>query len=360
MLAAACAQLAGRDLFALAWLDDQLVVTHKLGSLSHFVRVGEPVSASILVLIGQEPRILSLSSSGGDVLNIPNVGFVGGDGAAPLRVNVSVCRCTGGRGFLVLLGRVLSEDIRDLVLEDEIRKRRIADAELQRINGRLEEFAYVISHDLKAPLRALRYLVGDVQDSLSRKRVDAHGARQALEGVKGQVQRMSNMLVGLLEYSRIGREADAVETVDTAALIDEIASSVGAPAGFVIRRDGDWPILQTTLVPLDLVLRNLIENAVKHHDRPDGTVLISAAMDDHVLTVSVADDGPGIPGDWHQAIFEPFRRISNEPSAESSGIGLALVRRTIETVGGRIQVRSDPSQRRGTEFLVRWPRYIAK
>lgn len=359
MVAAACAQLAERGLFGIVWLDDQLMVTHKIGHLASFVRAGEAVSASILVLMGQEPRMLALRPQG-DVLNIPNVGFVGGDGAAPPRVNVSVSRCGSGRGFLVLLGRVLSEDVRDLVLEDEIRKRRIADAELQRINGRLEEFAYVISHDLKAPLRALRYLVGDVQDALSRKRVDAAGARQALEGVKGQVQRMSNMLVGLLEYSRVGREADAVETVDTAALVDEIIASVGAPPGFVIRRTGEWPVLQTTLVPLDLVLRNLIENAVKHHDRPDGKVIVSATLDDLVLSISVSDDGAGIPSDWHEAIFEPFRRISDEPSTESSGIGLALVRRTIETAGGRIQVRSDPALRRGSEFIVRWPRSAVK
>src|SRR5690606_14524051 len=117
----------------------------------------------------------------------------------------------------------------------------------------------------------------------------------------------------------------------------------GAPAGFVIRRTGEWPLLQTVLVPLDLVLRNLIENAVKHHDKTDGTVIVSASLDDQALTIGVADDGAGIPSEWHAAIFEPFRRMSEEPSADSSGIGLALVRRTVEAVGGRIQVRSDPA-----------------
>lgn len=112
------------------------------------------------------------------------------------------------------------------------------------------------------------------------------------------------------------------------------------------------------MVPFDVVLRNLIENAVKHHDRADGTVTVTATPARDHLRVSVADDGAGIPTEWQEAIFEPFKRVSDEPSSESSGIGLALVRRTIETIGGRIEVRSDPAARRGTEFVVTWPLHI--
>lgn len=357
MVSSAVAQLASRTFFGAVWLDARLVVTHKLGCLADFVAIGDPVSSSIVVLIGHEDQILKLGVGAGEVLNIPNVAFVGADGPTA-RMNVSVCRCDDRPGYLVLLGRVLSADVRDLVLEDEIRKRRIADAELARINARLEEFAYVISHDLKAPLRALRYLVGDVEDALARKRIDAAGARAAVEGVKAQVQRMSNMLVGLLEYSRVGREQNAVEEVETGTLADEIISSIGARQTLIIRRAGDWPVIRTVMVPFDVVLRNLIENAVKHHDRADGTVTVTATPARDHLRVSVADDGAGIPTEWQEAIFEPFKRVSDEPSSESSGIGLALVRRTIETIGGRIEVRSDPAARRGTEFVVTWPLHI--
>lgn len=354
MVASAVSDLAGRGFFSVVWADDNLLVTHKIGPLAEFVAADEPVSNSIVVLIGQEDRIKSLTTDTGDVLNFPNVAFMGRDDE-PTRMNVSVCRGAGGSGFLVLLGRVLSADVRDLVLEDEIRKRRIADAELARINARLEEFAYVISHDLKAPLRALRYLLGDVEDALMRKRIDAAGARGAVAGLKAQVKRMSGMLAGLLEYSRIGRERDAIEPVDTGALADEIIASVGAPPAFAIRRAGDWPNVSTALVPLDVVLRNLIENAVKHHDKPDGLVIVTAICRGDQMLVSVKDDGPGIPAEWHEAIFEPFRRIADEPSSESSGIGLALVRRTVETIGGRIDVRSSAPTQRGSEFLVAWP-----
>ncbi len=358
MIVAGVEQLARGEFFGAVWLDEQLVVTHKLGALADFVPVGDTVTSSIVVLIGHEERLLALKV-GHDALSIPNVSFVGSDGPG-VRLNVSVCRCDDRPGFIVLLGRVLSADVRDLVLEDEIRKRRIADAELAGINARLEEFAYVISHDLKAPLRALRYLVGDVQDALTRKRVDAAGARAALDGVKVQVQRMSNMLVGLLEYSRVGREQDAVEPVDTGQLADEIIGSVGAPPSFKIRRDGQWPTFPTVRVPLDVVLRNLIENAVKHHDRAEGFVTVTAVPGDGHVVFSIVDDGAGIPAEWQEAIFEPFRRMSDEPSADSSGIGLALVRRTVEMVGGRIEVRSDAPRQRGTTFLVTWPSQVTR
>ena len=118
---------------------------------------------------------------------------------------------------------------------------------------------------------------------------------------------------------------------------------------------GHWPKIQTAVAPLDLVLRNLVENAVKHHDRSHGRVEIVAETSPRELFFRIIDDGRGIAPEWQAAIFEPFRKIDDAHHPDSSGIGLALVRKTITTLGGSIQVQSAAPEVRGTTFLVRWP-----
>ena len=228
--------------------------------------------------------------------------------------------------------------------------------ELERANRDLEEFASVISHDLKAPLRGVHYYVGDLEAALAGG--NAGEARQCLTRVANQVRRMSEMLNGLLAYSRVGRKNEMVERVDLRALALEIAGAIASPPGFVIDVAEGWPVIDTLRAPFDLVLRNLVENAVKHHDRPIGRVEISAVDNGMSVMLAVADDGPGIPPEWHEAIFQPFRRIGSDDAVEGSGIGLALVKKTVEMVGGRVEVESRPGARRGTIFRVAWPKVI--
>ena len=123
---------------------------------------------------------------------------------------------------------------------------------------------------------------------------------------------------------------------------------------------GDWPRLRTLAAPLDLVLRNLIDNAIKHHDQKNGRITVTARDGAEALAITVTDDGPGIPREWHAAVFLPFRKVSEERhNEESSGIGLALVRRTLDRIGGIIELQSDPPRLRGTTFDVRWPKAIS-
>jgi signal transduction histidine kinase len=169
---------------------------------------------------------------------------------------------------------------------------------------------------------------------------------------------MSEMLNGLLDYSRVGRKHEMLERVDLRKLALEIASAFPARPGLVIDVAEPWPVIETLRAPIDLVLRNLVENAVKHHDRAVGRVEMSALDSGASLTLIIADDGPGIPPAWHEAIFQPFRRIASDDGVEGSGIGLALVKKTVELVGGRIDVASDPRAQRGTIFRIAWPKVI--
>ena len=110
---------------------------------------------------------------------------------------------------------------------------------------------------------------------------------------------------------------------------------------------------------MDVVLRNLAENAVKHHDRADGFVMLRAATVGRFVEFRIEDDGRGIPPEWHEAIFEPFRKVDDAHHPESSGIGLALVKKTVTTLGGTIEVVSAAPEVRGTTFIVRWPLKLA-
>lgn len=356
-VAEAIAFLGQQSLLGLLWLDGDLIVRRAQGEIAAFVEVGAPVSESLFALIGQEESIEALKSAPPPAsLSIPNVAMVGAPDAVDRpRLNIMLFWRREPAHFLVLLSRVMSQGLADRMIEDEIRKRRIADAELQRVNRQLEDFAYVISHDLKAPLRALRYYSDEIHEALAAHPADLDAVATSAQSIAVATRRMGNMLTGLLEYASLGRQQDAIETIASADMVDEIIASSGRPPGIAVSRGGTWPALRSAVAPLDLVLRNLVDNAIKHHDRKSGRIELVGAVEGANLVMAIVDDGPGIPPEWHEAIFEPFRRIDDERAPESSGIGLALVKRTVELAGGRIAVSSDPAASRGTTFTVTWP-----
>jgi signal transduction histidine kinase len=353
------------------WLDETLVARSRIGPLSDFIQLGRTIIQSVPALLGYEEELTSLQEDPAKVIDIPNVALHTQTGGTP-KFNLSILWRSDRKSYVVLLGPVFATQTPDL--ENLVRGRLIAEeklrqttAELERINRDLEEFAYIISHDLKVPLRTLKYLSGDVRTALETTPADLAAAQAASHDMIAQSNRMSSMLVGLLEYAQIGRKSEAVERVDTRALINEIVAGMRPGASIAIRMTGAWPITETLPVPLDLVLRNLISNAIKHHDRQQASIELAAGSREHFFTFAVIDDGPGIDPSWHEAVFQPFRTVFDVSGGEaaaqdpdSSGIGLALVKRAIETVGGRIELKSDPAVTRGATFTVFWPKTFAK
>ena len=343
----------------------------RFGRMVDFVPIGVSITESVLPLLGFDEQILALKRRVRRSVAIPNVRLDSADRNG-LRINISVDWMLESEQFLLVVARAVSRTDLEVELTAQVRARAIAEAdvtaksriiaraneELTRANQDLQEFASVISHDLRSPLRRLRYFANDAEKSIAAG--DAEAASANLAQLREQAKRMAAMLTGLLEYSRIGRKAEAIETVDSGALAHEIALSIERPPGLDIAVEGEWPTFATLAQPLDIVLRNLVDNAVKHHDREAGSIIVHAENGGQSWVFSVADDGPGIPSDWHDAIFEPFKRIADEDIApEGSGIGLALVKKTVEWFGGRIDVRSDPAVKRGTTFRVHWPKEIA-
>lgn len=359
--------LAERGLYGLVWLDDQLVVVARYGTLVKFVRIGAPAQDSLFVLLGFEEQLAALPANPAGSIDIPNVGVDLG-GASPLRINVNVFWDTGSRRYIIVVSRILAGADIEVELAQQIRARSIAEAEiaaksreieaanaeLRRINEDLDEFSSIISHDLKAPLRALRYFTDDLTKAIEAG--DVGEARAQVPRFRAQLTRMTGMLTGLLNYSRVGRKEEAASPVETGRLIREIVASFDGTHGLTISIDGSWPRIETPATALDLVLRNLLDNAIKHHDRLEGTVAIEAVDGAASLEIRIRDDGPGIPLTWHEAIFQPFRRVARAAEVDGAGIGLAAVKKTVARLGGTITVASDPARERGTTFIIRWPK----
>ena len=241
-------------------------------------------------------------------------------------------------------------------LNEELEKR-VAErtAELERSNRELDQFAYIASHDLKAPLRAVTFLARWVEEDAGSALPDV--ARDHLVKLIERAARMDALLNDLLTYSRAGRRRHAPATINVEELVSNVVELVAPPAGFAVTA-ADPPGLHSIRaerVPLELVLRNLVSNAVKHHDRPDqGHAWIAChdAGDHYVFTVR--DDGPGIDPVYHQRIFELFERLRPRDHVEGSGLGLAVVKKAVESRGGRIEIESVPGA--GSTFRFTWPK----
>jgi signal transduction histidine kinase len=364
--------LAERGLYGIVWLDRDLKAVERFGHVVDFVPLGVSVTTSVLPLLGFDEQLHMLRRRPSASVAVPNV-LIDPTDRRGARMNLAVYWVEAQDRYLLLIARAVSRTDLEVMLAAQVRARAIAEAdvvaksrliakaneELTRANQDLQEFAFVISHDLRAPLRALRYFASDAAGAVEAG--DGAAAAAQLEKVRDQGKRMAAMLSGLLEYSRIGRKLEAMETVDTSALISEIASSIERAGGLEIAVEGRWPEIRTLAQPLDIVLRNLVDNAVKHHDTGEGTIIVHAEDGGHSWIFSVVDDGPGIHPDWHEAIFAPFKRIADSDAApEGSGIGLALVKKTVEYFGGEIKVLSDPSRQRGTTFRVYWPKRLER
>ena len=282
--------------------------------------------------------------------------YIRGDGSL-IWVNKSVScvrRANGETDYLII---VLEDIDSRKQMEEQIEDRNTA---LERANEQLGQFSYIVGHDLRSPLRAMtnsaQWILEDLGNPASRELQDH------VDRMTEHSRRMHDMLDGLIKYSRLALEPSEPDVVTLDELVEEIVRNLGQTKRVIVDVKGPVRTLSATRTALDIVLRNIIDNAIKHSDRDTVTIELSCEEQGSEYVFELTDDGPGIPLRYHDRIFLPFRKVEADNKSSGTGMGLALVRRAIEDHGGRIWVNSDPENRRGTTFFFTWsnqrPRHL--
>ncbi|HEX7006584.1 MAG TPA: ATP-binding protein, partial [Alphaproteobacteria bacterium] len=218
----------------------------------------------------------------------------------------------------------------------------------------LDQFAYVASHDLKAPLRGIANLAQWLQDDLGDQLTGE--SREHMRLLQGRVRRMEALIDGILTYSRAGRRLAPPETVETGALVREVIELLAPPAEVTIELPERFPTFETERVPLQQVFMNLIGNAVKYSRaaRPDAMIRIAWRDDGDAFEFAVSDNGPGIAPEYHDRIWGIFQTLVARDKVEGTGIGLSVVKKIVKSRGGKVSLDSTPNE--GATFRFAWPK----
>jgi signal transduction histidine kinase len=227
---------------------------------------------------------------------------------------------------------------------------------VQSRNQELDNFSHIVSHDLKAPLRAISHLAQWLEDDLGDK-IPSENQLQ-LQLMRSRADRMEALINGLLSYAHITREDMPLELVSVEELLAEIIDSLDPLPPFTIEISPPLPTFATKRLLLNQVLTNLISNAIKHHDRADGKVKIT--VQDHpnrpeFYEFAIADDGQGIDPQQQTRIFDIFQTLETQDKSPNAGIGLAIVKKIVEAEGNEIYVKSEIGK--GSTFYFTWRKF---
>jgi PAS domain S-box-containing protein len=214
--------------------------------------------------------------------------------------------------------------------------------ELKRSNSELQNFTYVTAHDLKAPLRTIGTLIDWIYADYKHT-FDDQG-RQHMKLVKGRVSRMNELIDSILRYSEIGRDRLHIRTVDLNILLCETLASISPPEHITIEIKTTLPTLTMERYRIIQIFQNLIGNAIQYINKDQGLIEIACQDKEEVWEFSVRDNGPGIGAQYHEKIFKIFQTLAPRDELESTGIGLAVVKKIVELYGGQIWVESELGQ----------------
>lgn len=236
-----------------------------------------------------------------------------------------------------------------LSVSRDVTEKEILIKDLERSNDDLDNFAYVASHDLKSPLNVIKRLVTWVRKDCDKILPDE--SKDDLQLVLSRVERMEKLLHDLLSYSRIGKDYQESNDTNVQQVVRELLALIDLPMGFVVNCDDTN--IHVPEVPFNVVMLNLINNAIKHHDSSNAKIEVKVKRSSKGAVVTVADDGPGISEENRERIFKLFETLRSRDEVEGSGMGLSVVKKIVQHYGGEVHV--EHNQPRGAKFVVNWP-----
>jgi two-component system, LuxR family, sensor kinase FixL len=249
--------------------------------------------------------------------------------------------------------RMFTGLVRDITArKDAERQAALLLQELRAANEELGNFAYVVSHDLKAPLRAIGALADWVATDYA-DRFDDEG-REHMRLLISRVHRMGNLIDGILQYSRLGRDGGTLRMVDLNAAVEEVVDLLAPGPAVTVRVAPGLPTVWTEPTRIRQVFHNLISNAIEYMDKPEGIVTVSCDAQTDFWRFAVADNGPGIESRHFERIFQLFQTLAPRDRNESTGVGLAIVRKNVDMLGGQVWLESTPGE--GSTFYFTFPK----
>ncbi len=265
----------------------------------------------------------------------------------PVEANFSFLRDAAGRPVGVLS---IARDITERKRAEEALA--VQAAQLAAANAELSQYAYVVSHDVRAPLRAIRNYADFLREDLAETLAPAQ--QTYLDGLNRAVHEAEELVEDILELARIGRQSLPVETLNVGAFLRELAARMALPPEVDVVMAADWPTLKVEPLLFRQIFQNLIENAVKFNSAPRKRVELGwRAAGGASVEFWVRDNGIGIDPRYHEQIFRVFERLHTRQEYDGTGIGLAIVKKAVGELGGSIRLESQPGE--GSTFFVTFP-----
>ena len=270
-----------------------------------------------------------------------------------VRISFLIACIIGGVLTAVFLNKQKKSEKKIIALNEELEERVVERTlELEKVNKELRDFAYIVSHDLKAPLRAVNQLSGWIAEDYG-ECLDKEG-KEKLELLSDRVRRMHAMIDAILQYSRIGRTREEEQEIDVHELVNQVVDSIAPPDHVRILIEGQLPRLKTERTRLEHIFQNLLDNAVKFTEKEAGEIRIGCNDRGRFHEFYVSDNGCGIEPKYHARIFQIFQALNPREHSESTGIGLTLVKKMVETMEGAIRLESEPGK--GSSFYFTLPK----
>ncbi|UQD55842.1 PAS domain S-box protein [Flavobacterium sp. K5-23] len=265
---------------------------------------------------------------------------------------------TGEEYWVKIQGQALynkkGEIVRFFAIEENISNKKLLESKSQELvislaksNKELEDYAQIVSHDLKSPLRSIHSLISWIK--ADNDKVFSDQTLNYFSMMENKVEKMDHLIEGILTYSKIDKEDMAIEKVNTHQIIQSIIDIIHIPKHITIIIKNTLPIINADRYRIQQLFQNIIGNAVNYIEKAIGLVEISSEEFDNYYVFSIKDNGVGIAKKNHQKIFNTFQSYTT--SEHSTGLGLSIVKKIIETYKGEIWIESEEGV--GTTFFLK-------